>query len=125
MHAWSQVLSGVGMPGPRSFLGVGMPGPRSFQGVYMPGPRSLPGVPGTGGSVYQRGWAYQRGVYQRGVIPEGVGIPEGGIPGQGWVYIPPTRQTWDLGTVGKRVVRILLECFLVLILRSMRYTGSL
>ena len=109
MHAWSQVSLGAGvcMPGPRSFPAVvGMPGLSSLLEVGMPGPMSLPGGGYTrGNSEYTEG--APGGGYTRGVgIPEGVGIPRG-------IYIP-LPQTWDLGMVGKRVARILLECFLVL-----------
>ena len=65
-----------------------MPGPRSFQGVYMPGPRSLSGVPDTGVSVYQRGWAYQRGVYQRGLYQRGWAYQRGVYQGRVGIHTP-------------------------------------
>ena len=36
---------------------------------------------------------------------------DGYVQGEGWVPNPP--MTWNRHTVNKRVVRILLECFLV------------
>ena len=101
------ILFGGGvMPGPRSLLG----------GIGMFGPR----LPGPGGGVYPRGRYAIVGGYARGV----------GRYKRGWVYVyPPTpadmgpvlpplvltpRVATTTRKVGKRAVRILLECFLVL-----------
>ena len=96
VHAWSQVLS----------CGSGY----AWSQFPSGGGNAWSNVPSRGG--YTRGNSeYTEGSpgggYTRGVgIPEGVGIPRG-------IYIP-LPQTWDLGMVGKRMARILLECFLVL-----------
>ena len=68
-------------------------------GLYMPGPRSQVGY--TGGQVYQ-------GQLYWGVgITVGIGIPKG--------YTHPPVLATTTHTVGKQAVRILLECFLVLV----------
>ena len=47
---------------------------------------------------------------------EGVCIQEGGLHRGGWADPPPNQILWD--TANDRVVRILLECILVLVMQK-------
>ena len=96
---------------PCPFQGVGTSGTRSLRGVGMSRDGYVLGVCPGGGYVH--GWVYL-----------GLRYPPPDMGPQGWISIP-----WDTGlqgwiptlrqgtrqiTVGKRPIRILLECFLVL-----------